>query len=38
MVDSFPKGISLEVNVRARLKFKLVYLDTAVQQFSHYIT
>ena len=35
-VDTFPKSISLKVNVLVRPEFKLAYFETAVQHFSHY--
>ena len=34
----FPGGISLKVNVIARLKFDLAYYNVAVQYVSHYAT
>ena len=36
LVHTFPKGISLKVNVIARLEFELTYYDAAVQHISHY--
>ena len=33
---TFPKGISLKVNVIARLMFEPAYYDVAVQHISHY--
>ena len=33
----FPKGISLQVNVRAWLEFELVYYNVKVQYVSHYL-
>ena len=37
-VHTFPKGISLKVNVIARLEFELAYYDSAVQRFNYYST
>ena len=34
-VHVFPKGISLKVNVIARLEFELLYYDVAVQCICH---
>ena len=34
---TFPKSISLKVNVTARLEFELTHIKPAVQHFSHYI-
>ena len=38
MVHTFLKGISLKVNIIARLDFKLAYYDSPVQRFNHYTT
>ena len=35
---TFPMGICPKVNIIARLEFELVYYDSAVQRFTHYIT
>ena len=37
-VHVFPKGISPNVNVIARLKFEHAYMDVAVQHVNHNIT
>ena len=37
-VHTFSKGISLKGNVITRLEFELVYNNSAVQRFNHYIT
>ena len=35
---TFPKSISVKVNVIARLKFELTYYNVAVRHFSYYST
>ena len=35
-VHTFPKGISLKVNVIARLEFELTYYNSTVLRFNHY--
>ena len=37
-VHTFPKSISLDVNVMAWLEIEPAYFDIAVKQFSHYCT
>ena len=37
-VHTFPKGICPQVNVIARLEYKLAYYDSAVHRFNHYAT
>ena len=37
-VHAFPKGISLKVNLIARLEFELAYFEAAVQLFSHHFS
>ena len=34
MVHTFPKDISLEVNIIAQLEFELAYFEATVKQFS----
>ena len=36
MNDTFPEGVSPEVNVIARLEFELAYNDIGVQYISYY--
>ena len=38
MVQTFPKCISLRVNVIMWLEFELVYYDAAIWHISHYAT
>ena len=38
MGNTFHEGISLNVNVTARLEIELAYYDVAVQNLSHYAT
>ena len=35
LTRSFPKGISLKVNIIARLEFELAFFEAAVPHFSH---
>ena len=35
-IHTFPKSISLKVNIAARLEFKLTFFHGTVQYFSHY--
>ena len=37
-VHSFPKSISLKVNIIARFGFELAYFDTVFQHLRHYDT
>ena len=37
-VNEFPKGISLKVNMLARLEFEPVYVEDLVQHISHFTT
>ena len=34
---TFPKDISSKVNIKAWLEFELVYFETSVSHFNHYI-
>ena len=34
-IHTFPKGISLKVNVIVRLEFELAYYDIAIQHVNH---
>ena len=36
-VHTFPKGIYPKANVIARLEYELVYYDSAVHRFNHYL-
>ena len=38
MIRAFPKGISLKVNVIARLEFEQLYYEFEVQHVSHNTT
>ena len=35
-IHTFPKGISLKVNITMRLEFKLIYDNVIVQDVNHY--
>ena len=37
-VHTFPKAISLKMNIKVKLEFELTYLKITVQHFSHYAT
>ena len=38
MYNTFPKSISLKVNVKAQLEFELGYFQAGVKHFGHYAT